>query len=75
MTIWKTAALGAALAAAAGVGAVLTPTAHGQTRVVRAQSPRALEIITGGSRIGVSIRDLEDADGAGRQGRDGRGHR
>ena len=64
MTIWKTAALGAALAAAAGVGAVLTPTAHGQTRVVRAQSPRALEIFTGGSRIGVSIRDLEDADGA-----------
>jgi serine protease Do len=29
---------------------------------VRVQSPRALEIITGGSRIGVSIRDLEDAD-------------
>jgi serine protease Do len=63
MTIWKTAALGAALAAAAGVGALVTPTAHGQTRAVRAQSPRALEIITGGSRIGVSIRDLEDADG------------
>jgi serine protease Do len=62
MTIWKTAALGAALAAAAGVGALVTPTAHGQTRVVRVQSPRALEIITGGSRIGVSIRDLEDAD-------------
>ncbi len=63
MTIWKTAALGAALAAAAGVGAAMAPVAHGQTRIVRTQSPRALEIITGGSRIGVSIRDLEDADG------------
>ena len=63
MTIWKTAALGAALAAAAGVGAAMAPVANGQTRVMRAQSPRALEIITGGSRIGVSIRDLEDADG------------
>ena len=68
MTIWKTAALGAALAAAAGVGAALTPTAHGQTGVVRAQSPRALEIITGGSRIGVSVRDLEDADGPAAKG-------
>ena len=63
MTIWKTAALGAALAAAAGVGAAMAPVANGQTRIVRTQSPRALEIITGGSRIGVSIRDLEDADG------------
>ena len=68
MTIWKTAALGAALAAAAGVGALVTPTAHGQTRAVRTQSPRALEIITGGSRIGVSIRDLEDADGVAAKG-------
>ncbi len=68
MTIWKTAALGAALAAAAGVGALLTPTAHGQTRVVRAQTPRALEFITGGSRIGVSIRDLEDGDGPAAKG-------
>jgi S1-C subfamily serine protease len=67
MTIWKTAALGAALAAAAGVGAALTPAAHGQTRA-RAQSPRALEIITGGSRIGVSIRDLEDVDGPAAKG-------
>jgi serine protease Do len=68
MTIWKTAALGAALAAAAGVGALVTPTAHGQTRVVRTQAPRALEIITGGSRIGVSIRDLEGADGTAAKG-------
>jgi serine protease Do len=64
MTMWKTAALGAALAAAAGAGAAITPVAHGQTRVVRAQSsPRALEIITGGSRIGVSIHDVEEGEG------------
>jgi serine protease Do len=63
MTILKTAALGAALAAAAGIGALVTPPVHGQAQVVRTQSPRALEIISGGSRIGVSIRDLEDADG------------
>jgi serine protease Do len=62
MTIWKTAALGAALAAAAGVGAAIAPVAHGQTRVVRTQSPRALEIFTGGSRIGVSIHDIESGD-------------
>ena len=68
MTMWKTAALGAALAAAAGVGALVTPTAHGQTRVVRTQSPRALEIFGGGSRIGVSIRDREDADGTAAKG-------
>ena len=63
MTIWKTAALGAVLATAVGVGAAIAPVAHGQTRVVRTQSPRALEVITGGSRIGVSIRDLEDTAG------------
>jgi S1-C subfamily serine protease len=63
MTIWKTAALGAALVTAAGAGAAIAPVAHGQTRVVRTQTPRALEILTGGSRIGVSIRDLDDAGG------------
>ena len=62
MTTWKTAALGAALAVAAGIGAAVAPTAHGQTRVVRTQTPRALEIITGGSRIGVSIHDLEEGE-------------
>lgn len=62
MTTWKTAALGAALAAAAGVGAAIAPVAHGQARVVRTQSPRALEIISGGSRIGVSIHDIEEGE-------------
>lgn len=63
MRIWKTAALGAALAVAAGVGAALTPVAQAQTRVIRAQAPRALEVLTGGSRIGVSIRDVDGGEG------------
>ena len=61
MKVWKIAVLGAALAVAAGVGAALAPVAHGQSGTVRVQ-PRAVEIRTGGGRIGVSIRDLEDAD-------------
>jgi serine protease Do len=60
MNRWKTVAVVAVAVAAAGVGAALTPPAHGQTRVARAQGSRALEVLTGGSRIGVSIRDVED---------------
>ena len=59
---WKAAVLVAALAAAAGLGAAIAPAAKAQARIVHAQSPRALEIFTGGSRIGVSIRDVDDAD-------------
>jgi S1-C subfamily serine protease len=44
-----------------GVAAALAPVAHGQLRVARAQG-RALEVLTGGSRIGVSIRDLEGGE-------------
>ena len=62
MNRWKTAAVAAVAVAAAGVGAALAPAAHGQTRVARAQGSRALEVLTGGSRIGVSIRDVEDGD-------------
>ena len=63
MTMWKTAAVGAALLCATAAGALFTPPAHGQTRarVIRAQRPFALEAF-GGSRIGVSIRDFEEAD-------------
>ena len=66
---WKIAAWTAALILAAGIGASFAPAAHGQEKVarmqakiVRVQAPRAVEILTGGSRIGVSIRDLEEAD-------------
>ena len=66
MKAWKMAALVAALTAAAGIGAAMAPVTHGQTKV-RAiaglkQSPRALDILTGGTRIGISVRDVEDAD-------------
>jgi membrane-associated protease RseP (regulator of RpoE activity) len=62
MNRWKTAAAVAVAVSAAGVGAALAPAAHGQTRVARVQGSRALEVLTGGSRIGVSIRDVEDGD-------------
>jgi serine protease Do len=68
MKIWKTAALGAAVAAAAGAGAAMAPVAHGQTRVIRTQVPRALEVLSGGSRIGVSIRDVDAGEGKNTKG-------
>ena len=62
MNRWKTAAVVAVVVSAAAVGAALAPPAHGQTRVARVQGSRALEVLTGGSRIGVSIRDVEEGD-------------
>jgi membrane-associated protease RseP (regulator of RpoE activity) len=62
MKRWKLAALVAALMFAAAAGAALLPVAHGQTRVLKAQSPVAVQLHTGGSRIGISIRDVEDGD-------------
>jgi serine protease Do len=60
MNPWKGAALAAALVAAAGLGASFLPPAHAQTA---ARAPRALEIFGGrGSQIGVSIRDVDEAD-------------
>jgi S1-C subfamily serine protease len=61
MKVWRMAAMAAALLAAAGFWAALAPAAHGQAKIVRTQSPK-LEILRAGSRIGVSIRDLEEAD-------------
>ena len=68
MTGWKMAALVAALIAAAGIGAAVAPVADAQAKVVRTQSPRAVEIFSGGSRIGVTIRDVEEADTKGKAG-------
>ena len=64
MKMWKTAAVVAIAVAAAGVGAALAPTAHGQTRprAVKVQSNRTFEMLTGGSRIGVSIREVDEGD-------------
>lgn len=62
MNCWRAAALAAALVAAAGLGAAMMPAAHGQTRVERpAPAVRAVQILGGGSHIGVSIRDLDEA--------------
>jgi serine protease Do len=60
MTMWKTAALTAALMGAAGAGGSLSPAAEAQgTRV----APRAVQVFGGsGSRIGVSIEDVDPSD-------------
>ena len=61
MESWKTAALAAALAGAAGIGAAVAPVAHGQnSRVI---TPRSVEVFGfGGGRIGVGVADLDPAD-------------
>jgi serine protease Do len=62
MNAWKCAAAAVALVAAAAIGAAFFPPAHAQssTRVV---TPKAVPIVSGrGSQIGVTIRDVEDAD-------------
>jgi serine protease Do len=56
---WKVAAFVALLIVAGSVGAAIVPPVHGQTRV-RTQSP-VIQILTGGSRIGVTVRDVDDA--------------
>ena len=62
MNVWRAAALAAALVGAAGLGAAMMPAAHGQTRVERpAPAVRAVQMLRGGSHIGVSVRDLDEA--------------
>jgi serine protease Do len=66
----KMAGLAMALAIAAGIGAAVLPPAQAQSRQVqlerpvkaRQSSPRVVQFFGGGSRIGVSIRDIEAAD-------------
>ncbi len=68
---WKIAAFGAALVLTAGIGAGVAPVAHGQTRTVRAPSSQVIDVFKGGSRIGVSIRDVEEADAPSGKGASG----
>lgn len=64
MKSWKTFALAAGLVGAAGLGAALAPVAVAQSRSSAvAVAPQAnVFSIGGGSRIGVSIRDVEASD-------------
>jgi serine protease Do len=60
MKTWKTTAVIAVAVTGIAIAAVVAPPVRGQTRV--APKARALEMLSGGSRIGVSIRDLEESD-------------
>ena len=63
MKFWQKAALAVVLVAAAGAGAAMAPVAHAQSkRVFTAVQPHSLQIFTGGSRLGVSARDVTDED-------------
>jgi serine protease Do len=62
MNSWKTLALAAALAGAAGLGAAFAPAVLAQSRAAVALAPAQVYSFAGGSRIGVSIRDVETSD-------------
>jgi serine protease Do len=63
MRFAKMAVVTTALVVAAGIGAAVAPVAHAQrARVARARAPQAVEVFTGGSRIGISVRDVDQAD-------------
>lgn len=67
MKFWKTTALTMALIGAAGLGASLAP-AGAQTRV-RVTEPGDVQVFSfGGSRLGVSISDVDAADAKGSAG-------
>ena len=62
MTPWKTIAMAAAIAAAAGVWA-MAPVAHGQTSIWTGDGEaQIVELFGGSSRVGLSVRDVEDED-------------
>jgi serine protease Do len=60
MKTWKTAAVVAIAVAAAAIGAAVAPPLQGQTRIT--PKARTVQVWSGGSRIGVSIRDVEESD-------------
>src|SRR4029079_6007798 len=62
MNAWRCGAAAVVVVTAAAIGAAFFPPAHAQstTRVV---TPKAVQVVSGrGSQIGVTIRDVEDAD-------------
>ena len=60
MKTWKTAAVTRGCRRGGRDRLAVAPPIQGQTRVT--PKVRALEMLSGGSRIGVSIRDVEDSD-------------
>ena len=68
MKVWQTTALTVALLGAAGVGASIAPAAAGQTRVRVAGSGDVQVFGPGGGRLGVSISDVDAAEGKGAAG-------
>lgn len=69
MNVWKTLAFAGAIVAAAGAGAAMAPAAHGQeeARIEVAAAPEPFDIQdvriwTGGGRLGVTVRDVNDDD-------------
>ncbi len=70
MKFWKTVALSAALATAATAGAAYAPVVHGQSRTPRAAAPQMADVfsIGNGSRLGVTIRDVDPEDAKAKSG-------
>ncbi|HSC28034.1 MAG TPA: PDZ domain-containing protein [Vicinamibacterales bacterium] len=63
MSVWKTAAVTAAVVAAAGVGAAIAPVARGQVQVWTSgngDQTGLAQVLTRGSQIGVSIQDVDE---------------
>lgn len=61
MRVRTTAAATLAMVAGVGIGAAMAPVAEGQSRVRRTVEPSpVLQVFRGGSRIGVSIQDVDD---------------
>jgi serine protease Do len=62
MRNWKTAGFAVALVVAAGLGAARAPVAHGQETTGFTSGGNVLLNLTGGSRLGVSVRDVPGTD-------------
>jgi serine protease Do len=66
MKIWTTAALATALIGAAGIGAALAPSLAAQSRTQRPAREAMVYSLGGGSRLGVSISEVDAEDMKGR---------
>jgi serine protease Do len=63
MNVWTTAAVTLGVVAAVGLGATLTPPASGQSiRRDFDEAPSIVQILGGGSYMGVSVRDVDQED-------------